>query len=141
VTASSVCSGRSSLMAWMRFSMLDAPDVARSKERLQSLAPGALRMLERWPALQEVGEDGGLLFWKPFQYLRKVGLQRIGDAIGQPRPVLHQVAPPLDQPPQGSHVCAFRRSGIIIDKPILELLRINAALVFRSQRLDRVRSR
>ena len=49
-------------------SLLDtrrAADVARAKERLQRLAPGALGVLKRWPPLQEISEDGRLLVRKP----------------------------------------------------------------------------
>ena len=57
-------------MAWLRLSMLDARRTFPAEKRLQGLAPGALRMRERWPALQEGGEDGCLFVRKPLHYLR-----------------------------------------------------------------------
>ena len=83
-------------------------NIARTEERLEGFATSALRSLQRRPALKEVREDGCVFVSKPIENLREIALQRGRDAIGEPCPVVHQIAPRFDQRAECPHRWALR---------------------------------
>ena len=78
-------------------------DVAGAKKVDERVASGSLSGRERRPALEEVAEDGRFSIAKPAEYLREVGLERAGDAVGESRPIFDQRASRLDEPAQRAH--------------------------------------
>jgi hypothetical protein len=82
-------------------------DAVGVEEVDEGLLAGALRVFQRWPAFDEVGEDRRLLVPEPADDLREVGLQCVGEAVGDPHPVLDQGAAVLDDALEGAHVRAF----------------------------------
>lgn len=48
----------------------------------EGVVTGTLGGLERGSALEEVGEDGGLLVVEPVDGLGEVGLEGVGEAVG-----------------------------------------------------------
>jgi hypothetical protein len=59
--------------------------------------------LERRPTLEEVREDSGILIRKPLENLRKVRLERGGQAVGEPHAIFDERAPSFDQTTQRPH--------------------------------------
>src|SRR5262249_7308755 len=64
------------------------------------------------PAFEEVGEDAGVLVAEPLEDLREVGFQRVRDAIGYSRAVMHEIASRLDQSSERTHLGAFRLQSL-----------------------------
>src|SRR5687767_1920282 len=108
MTARSVvgtCSARMGLDAALNGGLV--ADVVGANEGCESLLPSFLGELERGPALDKIGEDGGLLVAEPLQNLGGVGLQGSREAIGDCDAVLHECAAILDEAAEGAHGSAL----------------------------------
>jgi len=78
------------------------------EERAQTSLARALGLLERGPQGEEVAKDQRVLVFEPFQRLREVLLERVGDAIGESARVLDQHTPLLHELLQHAHGSALR---------------------------------
>src|ERR1019366_3166055 len=78
------------------------------EERLEARLVSSLRLQQRRPTGQEVAEQHGVVLVEPFQRLRIVLLERVGQAVGQAGLVVDQFASALRQANQRTHGDALR---------------------------------
>ncbi len=73
------------------------------KERLETGLASALDLSQRRLAAQEIAEEDRIPLFKPFEGLRIVLLERIGQAVGQPCLIADQLATMRGQAEQSPH--------------------------------------
>jgi hypothetical protein len=87
--------------------LMDALPIAHvvpMKEAFQGATLGELGGFEGWPLTEKVTKQPGVLMGKPLEHVREIRLQRPGESIGDPDPILHEATPVFHQVGQGTHL-------------------------------------
>jgi hypothetical protein len=74
------------------------------KEAFQGATPGEWGSFERWPLTEKVTKQYRVLIGEPLENVRKIRLQRTGESIRYPDPILHQATTMFNQVGQGAHL-------------------------------------